>query len=69
MPTRVSTVNGAIVAGDQLAPSSQPGVAVKAVESGTVVGIALESYDSPKEGLISVFVQPGWRGGEIIKQG
>jgi hypothetical protein len=66
VPTRVSTANGAIVAGDQLAPSNVPGVAVKAISSGPVVGIALEGYDAPSEGKISVFVQPGWMGGEIV---
>lgn len=66
VPTRVSTANGAILAGDQLAPSDVPGVAVKAVNSGPVVGVALESYDAPTEGKISVFVQPGWKGGEIL---
>ncbi|MBI4139326.1 hypothetical protein HY479_04255, partial [Candidatus Uhrbacteria bacterium] len=65
VPTRVSTANGAIAAGDQLAPSNVPGVAVKAVTSGPVIGIALESYDAPAEGSVSVFVQPGWKGGEM----
>jgi hypothetical protein len=66
VPTRVSTVNGPIVAGDQLAPSNEPGVAVKAISSGPIIGIALEGYDAPTEGKISVFVQPGWKGGEIV---
>jgi hypothetical protein len=69
VPTRVSTANGAILPGDQLAPSTVPGVAVKAVGSGPVVGIALEGYDAPTEGKISVFVQPGWKGGEILSTG
>ncbi|MBU1032329.1 hypothetical protein KJ937_00160, partial [Patescibacteria group bacterium] len=69
VPTRISTANGVIKAGDQLAISSIPGVAVKAVSSGPIVGVALESYDLPGEGLISVFVQPGWKGGEIIESG
>jgi hypothetical protein len=69
VPTKVSTVNGPIVAGDQLGPSEEPGVAAKAVESGPVVGIALESYDAPSQGTISVFVQPGWKGGEIGSNG
>ena len=69
VPTRVSTSNGPIVAGDQLAPSSEPGVAVKAVAAGPVVGIALEPYDAPTEGSISVFVQPGWKVGDIAPQG
>jgi hypothetical protein len=67
VPTRVSTAGGAIVAGDQLAASDVPGVAIKAIGSGPVVGVALESYDAPTEGKISVFVQPGWKGGEIMQ--
>lgn len=67
VPTRVSTANGAILPGDQLAPSDVAGVAVKAIESGPIVGIALEAYDAPAEGKISVFVQPGWRGGQVVQ--
>ncbi|MFH1078165.1 MAG: hypothetical protein V1745_02700, partial [Patescibacteria group bacterium] len=66
VPTRVSTANGPILPGDTLAPSSEPGVAVKAIEPGPTVGIALEPYDAPTEGLISVFVRTGWKGGEIV---
>ncbi len=69
VPTRVSTTNGPIQAGDELAPSDVPGVAVKALGAGPTVGIALESYDAPMEGRISAFVQPGWRGGEVVDQG
>ena len=66
VPTRVSAKNGAIMAGDQLAPSDMPGVAVKATGSGSVIGVALENYSGAGEGRISVFVQPGWKGGEIV---
>lgn len=68
VPTRVLTTNGPIRAGDELAPSDTPGVAVKAVGAGPTVGVALESYDAPTEGRISVFVQPGWRGGEVVQE-
>lgn len=68
VPTRVSTKNGPIVAGDQLSPSDIPGVAVKATGSGPVVGVALENYNSSNEGRISVFVQPGWKGGDVVAQ-
>lgn len=69
VPTRVSTANGPIQAGDQLAPSSLPGVAVKAIGAGPVVGVALEHYADSAEGLISVFVKPGWKGGDIALTG
>jgi len=69
VPTRVSTANGGIAPGDQLAPSNIPGVAVKAVGAGSVVGVALEAYSASEEGSISVFVQPGWKGGDLLPQG
>ena len=69
VPTRVSTANGTITAGDQLAPSDVPGVAVKATNAGPVIGIALDSYAGAEEGKISVFVQPGWKGDEIVTSG
>lgn len=42
----VSTKNGPIVEGDYLTSSDTPGVGVKALESGQVLGIALESFES-----------------------
>ncbi|MCI0479841.1 hypothetical protein L0Y59_04820, partial [Candidatus Uhrbacteria bacterium] len=35
---------------------------------GPVVGIALEPYDAPMEGRISVFVRSGWKGGDIVEE-
>lgn len=69
VPTRISTRNGAIRIGDHLMASDIPGVAVKAVDAGNTVGIALESYDRPEDGLISVFVKTGWQGGAISSSG
>ncbi len=69
VPTRVSTANGAVSVGDRLMASQTPGVAVKATGAGNTVGIALEAYDAPAEGLISVFVKPGWQGGAIASGG
>ncbi len=69
VPTRVSTANGAIQVGDYLTASDIPGVAVKAVSAGNVIGIALESYGSLEEGLISVFVKPSFSLGSIAKSG
>lgn len=67
VPTRVSTKNGAIHVGDTLSASDIPGVAVKATTSGSTVGIALESYDLPQEGMISVFVKTGWQGAPVTE--
>jgi hypothetical protein len=71
VPTKVSSLNGKIEVGDFLAPSDIPGVAVKAVGKGSVIGIALESYDKPGEGYVSVFVNISYMGdkfssGEVI---
>ncbi len=65
VPTRVSTKNGGIHVGDTLSASDIPGVAVKAIGSVNTVGVALESYDLPDEGLISVFVKTGWQGAPV----
>lgn len=43
----VSSRDGAIRKGDLLASSTIPGVAVKAIKSGYVLGAALEDYSSP----------------------
>ena len=67
VPTKISTMNGAIEAGDVLAPSTIPGVAVKAIESGPTVGIALEGYSGSNVGSIEVFVNPGWWGGPVTE--
>ena len=68
----VSAENGAIKAGDAITLSSTPGVGMKAVEDGRIVGIALESLDS-EAGTILVFVNPGWwsptAGGLAILEG
>ncbi len=64
VPTKVSTMNGAISPGDPLAPSTIPGVAVKATKPGPIVGLALDSYADADVGKIEVFVNPTWWGGE-----
>ncbi|MFA6547902.1 MAG: hypothetical protein WCT11_03100 [Candidatus Magasanikbacteria bacterium] len=60
VPTKVSTVNGAIVVGDKLTSSDVPGVAMKATAEGPTVGIAMESYSGASVGSITVFVNIGW---------
>lgn len=68
VPTRVSTINGAIRVGDYITASENSGVGVKAIGPGNVIGIALEAYDSPEEGLISVFVKPSYTAGVISNE-
>lgn len=66
VPTKVSTENGAIAVGDPLASSTTTGVAVKATESGQIVGHALEAYSGTEsDDLILVYVNIGyWAGDE-----
>jgi hypothetical protein len=68
VPTKVSSMNGAIKIGDLLAPSTIPGVAVKATVAGPVVGQALESFSETNVGSIEVFVHAGWWGGPTIRE-
>ncbi|MGI8419444.1 MAG: hypothetical protein ACR2LN_02255 [Candidatus Levyibacteriota bacterium] len=48
----VSGKEGAIKKGDLITTSLQPGVAVKALKDGYVLGTALEDYSDPKPGII-----------------
>ncbi len=66
VPTRVSGLAGSIAVGDPLTPSSMPGVAVKALQAGPIVGYALEAYDAKTVGKIEVFVNAGWWGGSSL---
>jgi hypothetical protein len=67
VPTKVSNLKGAIQAGDPVAPSNIPGVAVKATEAGPIVGYALEKWDGTGVGKIEVYVNPVWWGGDLAK--
>src|SRR5439155_8807973 len=44
VPVKVSAENGPVQIGDLLAPSSTPGVAMRATEPGPTVGVALEAW-------------------------
>jgi len=48
----VSTINGAIEAGDFITTSDKPGVGMRANDPGMVIGIALEGYDPGDEELV-----------------
>jgi len=60
VPVKVTAENGAIKAGDALAPSrSKPGYAMKASATGRVIGVALESFSGRHAaGSILCFVNP-----------
>lgn len=58
---RVSTINGAIKKGDIITSSKIPGIGMKAIRNGFVLGNALESYSNPdtsKIGTILVSINP-----------
>ena len=66
VPVKITNENGNIEAGDYLTLSSTTvGVAVKATESGNVIGKALEPYSESGVGKISMFVSNTYYGGEI----
>lgn len=64
VPTKVSTVNGAIAIGDPLTTSEYPGVAMKATRPGMILGYALEPATATS--TIEVFVKTGYWAGSIL---
>ncbi|MDP2648102.1 MAG: hypothetical protein Q8P35_02580, partial [Candidatus Yanofskybacteria bacterium] len=62
VPTKVSTENGSIQIGDHLTMSQTlPGHAMKAINAGTVIGIALESFTATAStSKIMTFVNVGY---------
>ncbi|MFZ2804067.1 MAG: hypothetical protein WA001_02485, partial [Patescibacteria group bacterium] len=64
IPVKVTGDNGAIKAGDYLAASDIPGMAMKATQPGVMIGRALEGFDPAAAGTstgeIMVFVQNGY---------
>jgi hypothetical protein len=60
VPVKVSTENGPISVGDPLTSSSITGVAMKATQSGPVIGKALENYSGNEVSKILVFVSTSW---------
>ncbi|MFA6131270.1 MAG: hypothetical protein WC730_03350, partial [Patescibacteria group bacterium] len=66
VPTFVSGENGAILPGDPLTTSSKPGYAMKATESGMIVGYAMENF-SGDTGSITVYIRPSYfNNGDIL---
>lgn len=69
VPVKVTSENGPIRTGDPLTISSIPGVAMKATETGTSIGYAMENYDDEdpmRIGKITVFVNVGYNGKAIF---
>ena len=68
VPVKVSAANGAIQAGDPIAAGSQPGMGVKAMQPGFIVGTALEPL-AEGSGKILVFINRTWYGGSGLQAG
>ena len=60
VPTKVSTENGPVEVGDYLTSSSTPGVAMKATESGPVIGKSLQSFNQTGVGKVLVLVNSSY---------
>lgn len=74
VPLKVSLENGEIKPGDSLtSASSTPGVAMKAMRPGRIIGFALESFSATttnatttiEDNLILAFVNPSWQGNDL----
>ncbi len=57
VPVIVSAENGPITIGDYLTSSSTPGIAMRANDSGTVIGQSLSSFDGDTIGQVLMFVK------------
>lgn len=69
LPVNVNDENGTIQAGDAIAISSVAGVGAKAVNTGMILGYALESWTEVGQGTIQVYVRPGFFAGSIQDDG
>ncbi len=69
VPVKVSMENGEILPGDYLTPSSTPGVAMKALKSGSIIGQALTAYTDPDmPGYVVAFVKNSFTTGQTLAQ-
>jgi hypothetical protein len=61
VPVKVSAENGPIAAGDAITISpTHPGVGVKAIGSGRIVGMSMGAYDGTDIGTVTVFINPSY---------
>ncbi len=68
VPVKVTTENGPIKKGDSLTSSSKPGIAMKAIKTGQIIGVALEDYAGKETGTILTFVKTGYFTGTNLKE-
>jgi hypothetical protein len=64
VPVKVTGENGPIAMGDPLTSSSTPGMAMKAVAGGKILGYALAPFDGKGVGSVLAFLQAGYYPGE-----
>ncbi|KKU10474.1 MAG: hypothetical protein UX13_C0011G0015 [Candidatus Woesebacteria bacterium GW2011_GWB1_45_5] len=72
VPVKVTDENGTINKGDYLTSSSTPGVAMKAVKAGKVIGQALENWDPENPEAtdrVLVFINTGYFAGTLTASG
>ncbi len=69
IPVKVNLENGVIKSGDYITASSIPGIGMKAVKAGRVIGMAMEQFTqqeaSEGKDRIVVFVNPHWMGNDL----
>ncbi len=63
---KVTTEGGEIKAGDPLTTSSTPGVAMKAIKTGAIIGTAMSDFNGDGVGKILVFIKNGFGNGDKI---
>ncbi|MEO5635206.1 MAG: hypothetical protein ABIR14_01290, partial [Candidatus Paceibacterota bacterium] len=65
VPVKISANSGAIMPGDYLTTSEEPGKATKALKAGPVIGKALESWDGGSD-KVMVYIEQGYYNGQRI---
>jgi len=65
VPVKVNLEGGPVRIGDYLTSSSTPGVAMRTIRPGRVIGLAMQAFDGTAgpEGKVVVLVNPHWFGG------
>ncbi|MEK7124691.1 MAG: hypothetical protein AAB877_03380 [Patescibacteria group bacterium] len=68
MPVKVNTENGLIKIGDVLTSSSTPGIAMKAIKAGPIIGIAMSGFDGDGAGTVLMFIKTGYFNGSNLSE-
>jgi hypothetical protein len=68
VPVKVTGEYGQIKQGDMLTSSPVPGMAMKAVKAGPILGIALEDFAGDGTGTVMMFIKSGWYNGSNLAE-